>query len=354
MNTLCVSRKNAQSGLLIFSTLVLSGCGWFASEKKETVVRESGSVTLPAAKDVINDGSEVLVTVEGKPRLTLKMFEKEFSDFLEKNQQVKALLAFMPNMEQQFFKGIVDQCVIDEYITRHNIHQSDEYIKDLEDFIKAGKQMLNVRYFTQRNPVEVTDAQVRKYYEEHKEKTPELMISKGGVQVHGVQFESLDAAKGFLDTVKAAPRQIEQKAKEAQVHDKFRDFKLVNAQSVGIEPAVRDMVLKFKTFPAVELVKVNDTLYWVVTGLAKEEPKYYAYEQVKEPLKEAVMKEKQMEALEAALEKLRQEYNFDVNQECIRKREEEQRQVRQQQAMAAQLEYDQSEDEMPVQTVKTI
>jgi hypothetical protein len=137
------------------------------------------------------------------------------------------------------------------------------------------------------------------------------MISRGGVQASGVSFDKEASAKAFFDKAKGV-KDFAKVAKEAGLSDKVRDFKLVNAQSVGIDPVLRNKIVAATKFPSVEMLKAGEQ-YWVLQVTSKEEAKYRPFEQVKAEIEREVEKQKRMEVFEQHINKLKTEYKVVEN-----------------------------------------
>ena len=182
--------------------------------------------------------------------------------------------------------------------------------------------MLNTKYFSQEHPVQVADAELQEFYDKNKDTMPDLLISRGGTKAVGVSFDKEDDAKAFLAKVNAAKGDVKKAADDAKLSKNYRDFKLVNKQSVGIDAVLRDKVVELKKVPATELVKAGDKSIWVVRATEKEEVKYRPFDQVKAGLEQYVAREKRMEAFEKEISRLKQDYNVVVNEGYLKAQEE--------------------------------
>ena len=148
---------------------------------------------------------------------------------------------------------------------------------------------------------------------------PEAVVSRGGVNATGVSFTKEADAKAFLEKAKGKGATLDKVAKENNLGDKYRDFKLVNAMSIGVDPVLRDKIVALKKFPALELVKVNDNTYWVVYAASKEEQKYRSFEEVKPVIEQRLTGQKQEKAMEKAMEQLKKDYNVVINEDYFKK-----------------------------------
>ena len=345
MNTISLG-KTIPMTVVVLTMFVLPGCDWASNGKNNT--KTIASAAQKSNDLFVGDGSEVIASIGGKPFLTEKAFEQEFQALLEKNPQLKQLAAMIPDIDEKILEGCVAQRIINYHINQKGIDETPEYQQDLQELVEQAKTNLNGTYFTKLYPVQVTDAEVEKYYKENRDSIPELVVSRGGVQVKGVSFDSEAKAKEFLEKAKGKADQLESLAQAAELGDKFRDFKLVNNESIGVDKAVTTKALGIKKFPTVELVKGADKTVWVIAALSKEEPKYHPFDQVKEPLKEVVMREKQMKALENAVATLKDEYKIEIDQECLKKRRER---TKPQQAQLPNMQLDAEFNEDELKTV---
>lgn len=290
------------AALLISSLALLPGCDW-----KSKLGLEKSSSSAAA-----NDGSAVLATINGKPLLTAKEFETQFKNFIEKHPY-GAMLAQMEGVERKMFDGVVSQKLMSVWVTENGIDKTDEYKESLEQLV----QFLNARFFQMKHPVTTTESEARDFYNKNKENMPEATMSRGGINASAVSFAKEADAKAFLE--KAKGKALDKAAKEANLSDKFRDFKLVNPTSIGIDQALKEKVMALKKFPTLEVIKAGDT-YYVVSATGKEEPKYRSFEEVKASIEQRLNQQKQEQALEKEIEKLKKDYNVVVDESYFNKK----------------------------------
>ncbi|MEX0849260.1 MAG: peptidyl-prolyl cis-trans isomerase [Candidatus Dependentiae bacterium] len=324
-------KKHFCLSLLLAPLVFLSGC--LPGDDKTTAAGSNST----AAKS-LDDGSEVLLTIDGRPVITLNSLNAEFDRLLEESPQLAQVLPFMPDAKSNFLQGMVNQEVVDYYISNKGLDRTPEYVQEFEKTMDQVKKMLNTKYFGEKHPVKVSEAEVRAFYEENKNKLPDLMISQGGVKAEGVSFNKEDDAKAFLAKAKEGKADFEKVAKDAGFADNYRDFKMVNNQSLAIDPALRSKLVSLNRFPTNELVKVGD-MWWVVKAHSKEEPKYRPLDdQLKPSLEEYLKKQKQMELFEKVIDGYKKEFNVIVNDEPLKPKAGEKADNPLAQMMAAQEE----------------
>ncbi len=314
MNKRVIS-KSGFGVLAITSLMLLPSCGvidWVKDKMGGGKSMSSNESSIAA------DGSAEVASIAGKPLITATRLEKEKKDLIESNPQLKAMISYMDSrqFDRNLTEGLVNQEVVDRYVADNNINQTPEYKQEYERMMKSVRQMLNTKHFSQAFNVAISDADIQKFYDEHKTDMPNIVVSRGGVKAMGVMFESEAAAKEFMN--KASGKEFKKVAKEAGLADKVKDFNLVNDQSLGMEPAVREKIVAMKKFPSVDMVKARDKAFWVVTATGKEEPKYREFEQVKAELAEHMKRERRMEVFEAEIQKLKAKYQIAINEEYFK------------------------------------
>lgn len=292
------SFSSKMSIVLVLSSLAfLPSCDWLKS--KLGLVNQDQAAAVSAGA-----GDEVVATADGKPLLYRSEVNNQLKMIIEMNPQI----AQIEGIEDHLANSMAMQKLISRKVNDEGLNKTKEYLQQQEAFT----QMLNGRTFAAKHQPVVTEEEKKAYFDKNKENLPEAMVSRGGVPVSSVSFAKEADAKAFLEKAKAKVGKLEEVAKDAKLSDKFRDYKLVHANSYGIEPVLREKVLAIKKSPATELVKINDTTYYVVYVGAKEAPKYRTYEEVKSAIEQRLASEKQNESLEKALEQLKAEYKFEM------------------------------------------
>ncbi len=312
--------KKLRLSLLLTPILLLPGC-WPGETAKDKSSIGTGDAALVDKQ--VDDGSPVLLKIGGRPVLTLKNIGEKFDCLLEESPNLKQVLPFMPDAKLNFFQGMVSQEIVNEYIRRNDIDRSPEYQNELEKTLEQVKCMLNTKYFTERHPVEVSASEIKKFYDENKDKIPDLMESQGGVKSEAVSFSNQEDAKAFLAKVKESKDSLEKVATDAGYANDYHDYKLVNQQSVQMDPALKAKIVNLNRFPATELFNINDS-WWVVKAESKTEPTYVAFDTVKPNLEEYLQKQKQMEVFEKKIDEYKQQYDVEINDEPLRPKAPEQ------------------------------
>jgi cytidylate kinase len=279
-----MKKKFLAASFLVPSLVFLSGCEW--DSQKPIIEKEEAPGTSTTKGDVVPaQTGEVLLTIKGKPAITVQQFENYLEMVFKAEPQYRQLMAMMPDAEYEMFNGLVREAVAESWVKDKKLDQSIEYQTDL----KLGTELLNrqlaMKYFQEEYPkkfgVVVTDAEAQKDYDNRKDK--ELVISRGGFDAQGVSFANQDDAKSFLEKVQQPGANFEQLAKDQKLTTK--EFKNVSQQSFDVDGPIREKIIAIKKFPTYDLIKVKDA-FWVIKTTGKEETKYVPFEQVKEPIKQ--------------------------------------------------------------------
>ncbi len=259
----------------------------------------------------------------GSPLISVANLEHDFNQLLQENPQLQQIITVMPDARYNFLQGMVSQAVVDRYVADNRLRDKKEYQEEKKRLTQSVEKMLNTKYFNMEHPVEVADAEVTKFYDENKKVMPELLLDRGGVKAVGISFHSHDEAKAFA--AKAKGQDLVKAAKASGLASKVHDFKLVNAQSAGMDNAVRNKIAAMTRVPAVDVVKGEDNSFWVVHATERRDAKYRPLdEQVKAGLKQYIEKEKRVAILDKEIAKLKEKYHVVVNEAYFKPQQQDQ------------------------------
>lgn len=301
--------------LLVAGLLVLSGCQSQNYEKTEHSTVESSVSKRPVSTSPAST-SEVLLTVNGKPKITLNDFERYKDQFFTIQPQYKQILEYMPRTEQvridqNIFQNMVNEILFQEWVEKNHVDKRKDYQDDYNMIMEMGKRNLAIKYYQEENPIKITDEEVKKFYEDNKDKMSELMESPGGVNAKAVKFETESDAKDFLEKVKEGGGDL-QKIAEEMGHT-IEDLQQVNQMSFNVDNPLRQKLLELKDFPAHVHVKANDKSHYVVHATGKDKPEYVPFEQVKPGLENYLKQQKMSDMLTKAAEDLKKKYDINEN-----------------------------------------
>lgn len=311
--------------IIILIVLFGLGIGWYVFFAPKNSASTVTNATVRVENNTSNSNSSTnnravqgtpLVTQDGRTLISVESLSAEEEKIFKANPQLKKLSAYMGENElkRSLLQGLVSQEVMKEYINKQGIDRSGDYQADITAAYTDVERMINTKYFSQAFPVSVSDAEVRKFYDENKALMPNLVVSRGGVTASAVTFNTEAEAQAFLEKARGK-NNLAAVAQEAGVSDRFVDFKVVNEQSLSVDPSIKSAVMTITQFPTAQMVRTSDNKYAVIMATAKEETQYRPLEQIRTELKEYLEKEKQAEAIEKEINKLKQQYNIVVNEE---------------------------------------
>lgn len=299
--------NSARLALVVVPVLFLSGCApldWVKG--KLGTDKPSTSNTTES----LNDGSKVLATLDGKAIVTETSFNQAFDRILDENPQLKQMLPMIPNIKGQFLKGMVSQEVVNKYVADNGLDASTEYKQEFEQAVRSIRSALNTKYFTQKFPVNVSDSDVQKFYDEHKQDIPELLISGGGVKAAGISAKTEAEAKQIAAA--AQGKNLEQYATTVGKKANFRDFGSVTDKSTGIDTGLKVKIMALKKFPTVEVLKATDGTFWVVSAAGAQEAQYQPFEKIKNELKGYLENKNRGDKITSEIERLSKEYKLVI------------------------------------------
>lgn len=259
---------------------------------------------------------EALITMDGTPIVTVNSLQSEKEKLLDANPQLKQMLDYMDpaQLDKNLAEGLMNQVIVDRYIGEQAVDQLPAYKKELRDGIKAVERMVNTKFFTQSFDVNITDANVRSFYDENKDAMPHLVLSRGGVRAMGLSFDNEQAARSFADAVKVQGNDLQKVAAAQGKQDQVRDFMTVNQQSFGVDPELKNKIMSIATYPSVQVFALQDGAVWVVSASSKEATQYRPYEEVKADLKDYLEKEERAKRFDDEMSKLKQRYNVVMSE----------------------------------------
>ncbi|MGB8367142.1 MAG: hypothetical protein WCD44_02175, partial [Candidatus Babeliales bacterium] len=210
--------------IVIALLLLFFGYKWFG--KKEAVL----PIKKVTAEKMKPTGKVLISWQEGQtkeiPVITTDSLQEEKNKLFKTNPQLKTMMAFMDEKEldRNLSEGLMNQSIVDRYIEENNINQNSDYQTELQEGYKAVERMINTKFFSQLFPAQVTDAEVKSFYDKNKDMVPDLLVSRGGVEARGIMFDNEKLANEFLSTVKEE-KNFQQALQKAGLANKEKDFK---------------------------------------------------------------------------------------------------------------------------------
>jgi cytidylate kinase len=247
--------------------------------------------------------AEILMTINGKPVITVADFEADYEQNLEQQPQLKSFAAFMPDFKLTIFSNLAAQKLIEHWAVNNKVVDKPEYKADRKQLLDRIDRALATKYFQAEHPIAVTDVEVKKFYDDNKDTV--YAMSPSGVTASGIVFDKEASAKDFLAKVQQPGATFNKVAKEMKLVT--RAFGRVNDQNQTIDQTLKGKILAVKKFPSVQLFNA-DKAFWVVQVTGREEAKYYPFEQAKQDAHDRLTTERMTEMFNIELEKLKKEY----------------------------------------------
>ncbi len=182
-------RKAAQVALLALPIMMLPGCGaldWIKGKlgmsKPQTTsgisdFGMSDDMDVNGEKKTDNglggadDGSEVLVWIEGKPAITMQMLQDELDLLAAERPEFKTVSpAMMLDIKRSLLMVMLNQLVAEQWAQQKGIYDRPEFKKKLEFMNKKVRGAVVGQYFNEEHPMQVTDVDLRAFYDKHKDK----------------------------------------------------------------------------------------------------------------------------------------------------------------------------------------
>jgi len=304
--------KNIQLILALSVLFAISGCGWFGGDKNEA------GPAIPSMPGVAVDIPKGALAVwgDGKPMVTQKEFDERLDVIMKKPELKGVSEQLLPMLKAQLFTGLVFTKIIDKWVKENKIDKLPEYKKMLDQLLDEVKIHVNTSFFSKELDVEPSDADIKKYYEENKDRI--ALISRGGVKAMGVKFGDEKAALAFLEKAKEKGANfVKLVDADAKLKENMQDFNLVNKQSRGIDKILVEKILEMKKFPTVEMIKVGDKNVWVIKATEREKEAYKPYKEVKETIYAIVKQTKQNEVTQKKLDELKAKYGVKIKENAF-------------------------------------
>jgi hypothetical protein len=260
--------------------------------------------------------SAVLLTIEGQPALTSEEFEKYYEQVLEQQPQLRSFAAMMPDLKENIYATLASQKILEYWAKKHKIDQKLEYQADRQALLENVERGLAIKYFQAEHPVMISDEDIKAFYDANKDSL--YVLAQGGANAVGVSFDNQAAAKTFLEKAKQPKADISKLAGASKLT--ARNFGRVHDQSAHVEEGLRKQILGMKNTVALLPVGKN---YWVVQLTAKEDAKYYPFEQAKEDVRTRLNNDRMVEMFNTELGKLKNEYNVVEHKDYFGPKKEE-------------------------------
>lgn len=316
---------------------LLSGCNWwpFADKSKS----DSSSIA---------NSSDVLLSIDGKPALTVEEYEEQLDMARQSNQQIDMLLQMMPNAEREYiFKGISIGKLMKAWGEKEGMDKLPAFQKQRRQLHDAMDLQLYMKAFEETHPLQISDSDVKEFYETKKDLIPGLALTPGGVNIVYARFDSKDKADKFLAKAKDI-KDVKKFKADAELEKLSVADATINDKS-NFSDALKEVVLGIKSFPRVTSVKVGDNSYWVLFATGKTDAKYRDLKsaEVQQGLRKMIADERKEKQLEQFVEELRKTLNVQENMDYFDKKEGQKRAAME--ALAGQDDQESADMQIPAE-----
>lgn len=311
------NKQRIVSAVLMVSGLTLfSGCAWWPF---------GGSSSKEESTHVSSD-SNVLLSINGAPALTVDKYEEQLEMAKQANPQISMLLQMMPNAEKDFiFRGMATAEMMKAWAKKEGIDKTEDFKKQKAQLCDAMELQLYMKHFDEAHPVNISDADLSDFYEQQKDLIPALTLSPGGVDAVYVPFDSKNAAEKFFEKVKDVKKAAAFKSAADETKHKAASSVINEKSHIG-DP-LKSTILDIKKFPAVKLVLAvagdKDSIYWVVFAAGKSEAQYRDLKtpEVQHGLKKMLTDQRKDKQIEGVVNKLKTEMNVVENHKYFEDKE---------------------------------
>lgn len=307
--------------------MALSGCGWLQTTDipssvkiaVQEVEQKVGGATTSTVRS--GDTSEVLMTMYDTkvPKITVRAWNDYLHEFKNAQPQYAQVIESVPGAKRNIFDGFTKEIIVGEWAQKTGIESDPEFQADLNKILEYGKRSLYIKKFQEAHPVKVTASEVKAFYEEQKNKIPQLMMSPGGVTAKGVSFTQKEAAQKFYDAAKVPGADFDAVAKAQNLT--VKDLGVVHQQSFDVDAAVRKTLADATRVPSVHMITLNDGSFMVVKAFAKKEAQYVPFEQVQAGIEAMLKNQKSAEVFGKELDALAKQYNVVINYDFFEREE---------------------------------
>jgi hypothetical protein len=287
------------------------------TKSANTVTASSGQLdtkTSSASSDT--NGDTVLLSMAGKPVLTVTEFDEFLAEVASNDPQIGFVLQYDPiRVKEGLFENKVQLMIMGEWAKTSGIRNTEKYQAEEQKKLEQIRLMLDVQTFIQDHKVEVTAADIKAYYEKNKDTDRRLLLSPAGIEAKAVRFEKEQKTKAdeFAHKLKNNPKEtLENLAKTGDLD--VSNLGIINDDSTNVMPEIKDAILAVQKFPHVAVVQCEDD-YWVINATGKVAAKYRPLEQVQDGLRELLLPEKTKQMIDTELPKLAQKFKIVENKQ---------------------------------------
>lgn len=320
------SRTFINAGLLLSTIILLSSCA-----PLDWIKNKMGCESCSSGADHGASRGEPLLSINGKPAITVEGFEDFWNTYLESNPQAAAYASFYPNVRHEMFKNnLVPLEVAKAWVKAEGKDKDSEYQKKIrkqQEFLESFTALEMLKDHVIKN-IDTSDEALNNFYNENREKVSifqqaPFMKSPVSMKAQVVQFTDEKQAKDFLEKAEKKDANFASLAKAANKTIKDVD----SVQTKDLDPVVRAKLKDMNTGD-VTLVTSGKNQFKVVKVVSKQDATYAQFEEVKgepevkEAVKQAIVQIQGSELFGKKLEELKEKFNVKEHTEFFDKERE--------------------------------
>lgn len=248
-----------------------------------------------------------------------KLYKEEVESIIQKDPQIKEILAQYPEARGQVYNAIVERWLMFSILSLAAKDEGFDKLPEIQkELDELTRNFLAKKYLEAKlKKIEITEPEVREYYEKNKTK---YVIPEGVELKHILIYVSNKASKEeeekALNKAQQIRAQILKGAKFEEMAKKYSDDKASKDKggALGIirrgetDPEFESQVFKLK--PGEISPPIRSTFGYHLVKLERKEPqKQMSFEEAREMAKKDLKEEKEEVYIKSLLEELNKKYN---------------------------------------------
>lgn len=304
-------RLLSKLSIAVVAVVFLSGCDSVKNlfQKKDSQKEMAAEVKTGMA----------LLNIDGKVAVSEGDFDKYLTQMLQANPYFRGATAesLPKQLKRKFFDELIKQELIIAWANKNNIAAEEEFKKNYEELKKLVRRSLLVQSYEKKifDGITVSDADVKDHFNKNKDK---FLKEQGGALVDGVEFADDAQASAFLTKVTGKEGDFKKLAKEAN-EKTFKSFGRIDLKDYNsaLPKEIKDKLTTVTKFPSTVKVAVKNKV-WVVCVTDKKDSVYFNFDEVKDQLKEMLKINKFKEILNEKIDKLKNEFTLNINEDFFK------------------------------------
>jgi peptidyl-prolyl cis-trans isomerase C len=271
-----------------------------------------GMVSAPAVSAAEASPEDVLATI-GSTKITRDIFEKELETFLASADPKAAAHFASPEGKKMFLQQISEIYALEALANKMGVGSGEDFEKSVHEIAVSRVAQEEMQKAVGKSQ-KISDKDARKYYDANKASFTEpgsyhiFQIAVNSAQKAAEIKKDLDAGKSFLELAK---KESTDDFKEAGGDQGF-------VPENAISPVVLATLDQLKKDEVSAPLRVAEDNFLLVKYADKKEGNVKKYSAVSAQISRELESNKQREAYEAEIERLKKELGFKLNEEALK------------------------------------